>query len=210
MDLANPISSIIPSGHGVVLAVLARTDQPMSGRKVAALTDGRLSAKGTSNVLRALADAGVVLVEDQPPSKLYRLNRRHLAARSIIELTQLRSRLLEAIRDQLGRWDPAAVAAWLFGSAARGDGTTDSDIDVLVVRSDDVDADDPAWLAQVDELVEDIRVWSGNACSVIEYSQSEFGHLMAGRDRLADGLRADGVRLAGRLQLREIRRRRAS
>lgn len=210
MDLSNPISSIIPSGHGVVLAVLARTDQPMSGRRVAELTGGGLSTKGTSNVLRALVDAGVVLVEDQPPSKLYQLNRRHLGAASVIELTQLRSRLLDALRDQLGRWNPAATAAWLFGSAARGDGSTGSDIDVLVVRSDGVDSDDPAWLAQVDELAEDVRAWTGNPCSVIEYSETEFGDLMSGPERLADELRSDAVRLAGHVQLRDIRRRRAS
>lgn len=210
MNISNPISSIIPSGHGVVLSVLARTEQPMSGRRIAALTKGRLSPKGTSNVLRALANAGVVLVEEHPPARLYRLNRRHLAADSILALSQLRARLLEALREHLDRWAQPATAAWLFGSAARGEGSTDSDIDVLLVRSDALGPDDPAWLGQVEEFVDDVRAWTGNACSVIEFSETEFRELMAGSEPLADDLRSDGIPLAGRLQLRDIRRRRAS
>jgi len=34
MDLSSPISSVIPSAQGAVLAVLARTDEPLSGRAV--------------------------------------------------------------------------------------------------------------------------------------------------------------------------------
>jgi hypothetical protein len=41
MDLSDPVSAVIPSAHGAVRAVLARTTEPLSGRKVAVLTDGR-------------------------------------------------------------------------------------------------------------------------------------------------------------------------
>lgn len=210
MDLSSPISSVIPSGHGVVLSVLARTDQPMSGRRVAELTGGQLSPKGTNNVLRALASAGVVLVENHPPAKLYRLNRRHLAAGSVSALAHLRSSLLAGLREHLDRWGAPPTAAWLFGSAARGEGHNESDIDVLIVRPADVDPSDVVWLAQLEELVDDVRAWTGNPCSVVEYSETEFERLMAGDERLADELRTDGVHLAGRLQLRDLRRRRAS
>ena len=75
MDLSSPISSVIPSAHGPVLAVLARTSEPLSGRRVAALTDGKVGQRRANEVLGALADAGIVLREHRPPAKLYRLNR---------------------------------------------------------------------------------------------------------------------------------------
>lgn len=34
---------------------------------------------------------------------------------------------------------------WLFGSAARGDGSASSDVDVLAGRDDTVDEEDPTW-----------------------------------------------------------------
>jgi len=207
VDLSNPIRSVIPSAHGSVLAVLARTDQSLSGRRVAELTGGRVSARGTSNALRALAEAGVVLVEDHPPAKLYRLNRRHLAADAIVALAEMRPRLLEALRERLGGWKVGATASWLFGSAARGDGSIDSDIDVLLVRADRVDPDDDVWNAQIDELADDVRAWTGNRCSVVEYSATDFRRLIAGPERLADELRADGIRLTGDMELRVVGRR---
>lgn len=197
MDLSNPIRSVIPSAHGNVLAILARTGRPLSGRGVAALTDGQLSTKGVNLALRALVAAGVVLVEEHPPAKLYRLNRRHLAAESIIALSDLRSRLLEAMRNELKCWTQPAVAALVFGSAARGDGGTDSDIDVLIVRPNEVDPEDAQWTAQIDCFIEDVAAWSGNSCAVVEHSEAEFSELMSSDERLARDIRADGITLTG-------------
>lgn len=198
MDLTSPIRSVVPSAHGDVLAVLARSGQPLTGRGVAALTGGQRSVKGVNLALRRLVAAGIVLVEDHPPAKLYRLNRRHLAADAIVALADLRPRLIEAMRAALARWDRPAAGAWLFGSAARGDGGVGSDIDVLLVRTDDIDTEDPQWTAQVDVLAEDVLAWSGNPCAVVEYSDAEFAGLMAGDERLARDMRNDGIRLTAR------------
>lgn len=195
MDLTQPIRSVIPSAQGHVLAILARTDRPLSGRGVAELTDGRLSAKGVNLALRALAAHGLVLVEDHPPAKLYTLNRRHLAAGAIVELAGLRTRLIASLRHGFTTWATPAAGAWLFGSAARGDGTADSDIDLLLVRKDDIDIEDAVWTAQVDELVDDVRAWTGNPCAVIEYSEGEFADLMAAEGQLVDELRSDALAL---------------
>ncbi|MCO5317797.1 MAG: nucleotidyltransferase domain-containing protein [Microthrixaceae bacterium] len=197
MDVSNPIRSVIPSVHGDVLAVLARTGAPLTGRGVASLIEG-VSPAGVQKALAALTDAGVVLVEAHPPAKLYRLNRQHLAAAAIEELASMRSRLIESMREHLGAWDPAPWGAWLFGSAARGDGSPASDIDVLIVRPDGVADDDETWNGQVERFVSDVSSWTGNPCSVIEYSRSELGDLMAGDQRLADDLRSDGVALTDR------------
>jgi hypothetical protein len=123
------------------------------------------------------------------------LNRQHLAARSIEELVTLRDRLIDAMREDIGRWAIAAWGAWLFGSAARGDGDDASDIDVLVVRPDDAEA---AWDNQVDLFSAAVTAWTGNRCEIVEYRPDEFADLLAGEERLAVDLRADGVALTAR------------
>jgi hypothetical protein len=194
MDLSNPIRSVIPVGQGEVLAVLARTDRPLTGRRVAELTDGRLSQKGANLALRALARTGLVLVEAHPPAKLYRLNRDHLAAPSIEALAALRDRLIATMIDHIGAWEIPADGAWLFGSAARGGGDEASDIDVLVLRPEPVDED--AWDTQIERFATDVTTWTGNRCEVIEYTAEEFAAQMSrDDDRLTAGLRADAVAL---------------
>lgn len=197
MDLSNPIRSVIPSVQGDVLAVLARTEAPLTGRGIAGLVDG-VSPSGVKLALRALTDAGLVLVESHPPANLYRLNRRHLAAHAIAALASLRAQMITAMRDHIASWNSASWGAWLFGSAARGDGSTASDIDVLVVRPDAVDEDDPCWTAQLERFTDDVGEWTGNPCSIIEYSRTEFDDLLASTERLAGDLRRDAVALTSR------------
>ncbi len=204
MDLGNPIRSVIPSAHGAVLAVLARTEEPLSGRRVAELSDGAVGQWRANEILRDLADAGVVLREHHPPTKLYRLNREHVAAPGILALAQLWVSLVGRIRDEIAAWPLAPHAACLFGSAARGTADHGSDIDLLLVSDDpgsknggDGHASGLMWEAQVDQLVDHVRRWSGNPCEVLELTRSELRHAAATDDRLVEDLRRDAVTLNG-------------
>lgn len=211
MDLSSPISSVIPSAHGAVLAVLARTTEPLSGRRVAALTDGKVGQWRANEVLGALADAGIVLRELRPPAKLYRLNRDHVAAAGVIALTGQWETLLQRIRDELADWSAAPVSACLFGSAARGAAGTSSDIDILLVRTDDMSASDGAeraWQEQVDRLTEHVRTWSGNACEILELTAAELSEAIARDNRLVRDLVRDAIALAGQ-DIRSVLRRQA-
>ncbi|MEX2658141.1 MAG: nucleotidyltransferase domain-containing protein [Acidimicrobiales bacterium] len=199
MDLSKPIRSVIPSGHGAVLAVLAGTERPLSGRRVGELAGDRLSQSRANEVLRELAAAGVVLSEEQPPARLYVLNREHVAADAILGLARMRQTLLDRMRARVGTWEPAPASAWLFGSFARGEGDVHSDIDVLVVRPDEVSQEDPTWDAQVDAFATAVQRWAGNHCSVVEYSEPELTDLVERDERLAAELRRDGVHLGGRV-----------
>ncbi|MBK5224064.1 MAG: nucleotidyltransferase domain-containing protein [Acidimicrobiia bacterium] len=198
MNLGNPINSVIPGARGEVLAVLARTERPLSGRRVAALTGGRVSQTGANLALRSLVASGLVLVEAHPPANLYRLNRLHLAASCIETIATLPEQVVDAIRAHLEVWPIPAWGAWLFGSAARGDGNEASDIDVVIVRPDEVDDGDPDWLDHVDRLAADVTAWTGNKCEVVEYGIQEFEGMFDRSDRLASELRADGVALTSR------------
>jgi predicted nucleotidyltransferase len=200
MDLSNPIGSVIPSAHGAVLAVLARTAEQLSGRRVAALTDGKVGQWRANEVLGELAEAGIVLREHRPPANLYRLNRDHVAAAGITALADQWATLLQRIRDDIDGWSTPPDAACLFGSAARGAAGPASDIDVLLVRPADVAASEDterAWQAQVDRFTQDVRTWSGNTCEVLELTLAELDDAVARDDRLVRELRDDAITLAG-------------
>jgi len=209
MDLSSPISSVAPSAHGAVLAVLSRAGGSLSGRQVAALTNGRFGQWRVNEVLGQLTEAGIVLREVRPPAKLYRLNREHVATPGIEALANQREVLLSRIRSELARWDVPADAVWLFGSAARGDGDATSDIDLLLVRPVSVGADEPAWLRQIDDLSEHIGTWSGNRCEVLELSRTELATMVSRGESIVADLRHDALTLSGGSPRGLLRRARA-
>jgi hypothetical protein len=183
------------SGPGDVLAVLAGADAAFTGREVHRLV-ARYSEAGVRNVLGRLVDQGIVLVDRVGPSYAYRLNRDHLAAPHIAALAGLRRELLERLRARLGEWDPPAVFAAQFGSAARGDMEPGSDIDLLIVRPDTVDGDDDRWAAQVDRLARDVTRWTGNDTRPLEYGHTEARRALRRGDPVLQSIRAEGLHLA--------------
>ncbi len=209
MNLSNPEAAVVPSVRGAVLRVLARTDQPISGRAVAA-TAGHVGYRRVSQVLGELAEAGVVLRESRPPAYVYRLNRDHVAAEPVLMLADLRGRLLRRIAEAAGRWKRGVEALWLFGSAARGEGTERSDIDLLVVRPSGVESDDRRWRQQLGDLAQRVTSWSGNDCQILEYSSDELVGLVDAEDPLVDELRREAVTLVGRPPQEVLRKARRS
>lgn len=182
MDLRSPISGVVPSLHGPVLVVLARSLRALSGREVSRLVGDAGSQRGVLDVLNRLTEHGIVEREERPPSALFRLNRDHLAAEPVLQLVGLRERLFWRIRTEEEGWDLKAEYLGVFGSAARGDGGTGSDIDVVVVRADEVPAVDGAWAKQLDDLEASIRRWSGNRAEVVEYGRVQLLELGRRRD----------------------------
>lgn len=206
MNLSNPSEAVLPSVRGAVLCVLAGTDLRMSGREIAAKTAQRVGYRRVAQVLSELAEAGLVLREAHPPAYLYRLNQDHVGAEAVLMLADLRGRLLERIAGTVGGWKLGPEALWLFGSAARGDGAADSDIDLLVVRPSTVGADDPIWRQQLDGLAERVSAWSGNDCQILEYSLDEVAALVDGDDTLIEELRREAIALVGRPPLEVLRK----
>lgn len=196
MDLARPYSAVVPTVDGDVLVALAATTRPLTGRQVAHLVR-RGSQKAVSVALARLVEQGLVRREEAGSAYLHVLNRDHVAAGAVAELASLRTELLRRLREAFTGWNPAPHHASLFGSAARADGDTRSDVDILLVRGPQVTDEDEAWRSQVHELAEAVLSWTGNHAGIIELSAAEFDAL--GRDQppiLAD-LRSDGIDLAG-------------
>jgi predicted nucleotidyltransferase len=204
--MSQPISTAIPTLDGPVLAVLARTSQPLTGRKVHQLAAGG-SETGTRKVLRRLAATGLVTATEVGASVQYTLNREHLAAAAVLELTTMRLRLFERIRAVIGQWaqEIQPIHASIFGSVARGEGDLRSDVDLLLVHG--FSKHPPAeWIGHVAALGDQVFAWTGNHLQTYEVSESELAHHIQSDDPIVKEWLRDGITLAGP-QLRRLRNR---
>jgi hypothetical protein len=197
MDLTRPYSSVCPSLDGDVLRVLAATTLGLTGRQVALLT-GRTSHSGVIKVLDRLVKQGLVDRVELNRTYLFSLNRDHLAASAVESLMELRSKLIDQTRSVAAAWTVQPVHLSMFGSAARGDGNSESDIDLFAVRAAVVPDDDGAWREQVEDLGRRVERWTGNPATVMEVSEAALGRFAAEGRPILSELRADGVLLAGR------------
>jgi len=207
--LSHPFSTVCPGARGGVLAVLAHTEKPLTGRTVASLTQPHASLRTVQVTLDDLVLNGVVLREHVGRAHLYTLNRNHLAAPAILALANLRHELLDRIRNEVSTWVVESDATWMFGSAARGDADADSDIDLLIVRPDSVDDGNQTWLQQVAQISEHVHDWTGNSCEVLELSVTELNAASERDDRLVADLRRDAVHVTGRTPRETLRRKAA-
>jgi predicted nucleotidyltransferase len=196
MDLARPYTAICPTLDSGALSVLAGTTRPLTGREVARLV-GRPSHSGVLDVLNRLAEHGLVDREEAGRAFLFTLNREHLAAPAVEVLAQMREALLERLHDAVESWEIPPVHVSLFGSGARGEGDTKSDIDLFVVRPKGVDREDLGWREQIDLLSRQVRRWTGNQAGIAEVSESRLPRFRKDRPAILDELRADAITIAG-------------
>jgi predicted nucleotidyltransferase len=196
MDLSRPYGAVSPTLEGDALAVLANTTRPLTGREVARLAR-RGSQRGVLSALERLVDHGIVVRAEAGRSFQYTLDRDHLAAPAVEILAGMRSALFDRLRDLLAGWEQVPIHGSVFGSAARGDGGLTSDIDLLVVRPGDLDAEDSLWRAQLADLANDVVRWTGNHAAIAEVPGNELRRLADERSTLVDNLRADAVLLYG-------------
>lgn len=196
MDVSHPMQLFTTSVDSAVLEVLARGESQLTGRAVGRMVPGR-SYDAVRTSLDRLVEHGIVLRTPAGRAQLHRLNRDHLAARAIIELATLRQQLFARMRVQVASWDVPPVVAAVFGSTARADGTTSSDIDVLVVRPRGIDVDDPIWRSQIDSF--EAAVWSmtGNDVRTLELVQSRLGE--TGTASVLGDIASEGIEISGSL-----------
>lgn len=173
MDVSMPISSVVPSLDGPVLAVLAGTTGP-TGLAEIHRRAGRGSKSGVRQVLMRMVESG--LIHEIPGG--FVLNRKHLAAPAVEILAEMHGELVRRIRSLVDTWDADVSLAGLFGSAARRDGNTASDIDVLVVS----DAENLDSFG--DQLAGEIRSWTGNRAQVVTISNAELQRLQEAEESI--------------------------
>jgi hypothetical protein len=198
MDFRRPLQVVTPTLDGDVLSVLSGAEAEMTGRELQRVI-GRGSHQGIRNAADRLVEQGVVSRRSAGNANLYQLNRDHVAAAWIEGLANLPVQVLDRLRDAINRWEQRPVLVALFGSVARGEGTPESDLDLLVVRPADCEPDQPAWQEQLSNLQVLASAWTGNDARILEFGEQE---LTDGQPQqvLTDAAR-DGIELYGTLRL---------
>jgi predicted nucleotidyltransferase len=197
VDLTSPLATVTPTLDAGVLQVLTATRSSITTGEVHRRL-GRGSDEGVRKVLARLVAQGVVVMEGPSRHPLYRFNRDHVAAEHIRGLAMVRSEIIRRIGAELDTWSVAAVHAGLFGSFARGEADSDSDIDVLLVHPALANPDtEDAWATQLGELEARVRAWTGNRAQLVAVSTEALAAMAAAKDPLLGSWRADMVHVRG-------------
>jgi len=193
MKLASPAAALLGENDASLLLELYRRAEPLSGRKLA--TTARVPLSTAQRTLARYADAGIVKATPTAHATLYELNRGHVLADAIFELLAAPAKVSESIGEIVSRRFGDTVTAALFGSAARGDDTPGSDLDILLVTPDDFPA------SEIDELRQEIetRVETllGRPAQVLDFDRNQLAHMVETHDPLIDALERDADTIVG-------------
>jgi predicted nucleotidyltransferase len=190
VNLSAPVADVIPGARGQLLTTLVQLEAPVTVRALA--RHAEVAPQTALSVVNDLADAGLVFLQRAGQAQLVTLNRSHVLAQPLIELARTRARLIEMLRSELAGWAGLA-GAWLFGSAARGGGDRESDIDILLVASTTPEA--VAWGEATGRLVNQVQSWTGNPVQLVEHSRGSFALLIRDGNRLVATIREEGIPL---------------
>ena len=171
MDWENPLRSIAATVDADVLKVLAGAHEPVTGNQLAQLA-GRSYAQVYAVVGR-MVDEGLVLAARYGRTNTFRLNRDHVLAQGILAVLAGPARLELEIKQLVQDWSLQPELIAMSGSAARRRTAANDDIDLLIVRSDQTNSDNPAWRSQIDALARRIEHICGNRVQIREMDQSE-------------------------------------
>jgi len=211
MRLQNPLTALSPSLDMGVLYVLGRADATFTAPGIHKLLPEDGSLAGVRKALQRLTDQGVVLEEVVGRTHAFRLNREHLIADAILAMVSAKSTLVDRIRSEVASWEFVPSSVVLFGSAARNEMRTDSDLDIFIALPELVDDD----LAErrIANLAVRISAWTGNDARPLVYKETEIASAPVFDSIIREGLNIVGEpswllnvvrksRVAGRERLR--------
>ncbi len=201
MQLNKPFATVTPTLDGEVLAVLASADVTFTISQIQRILI-TASGEGIRKVLIRLTTQGVVLHAQVGRTNTYRLNTEHLAAEPIMALSRLTSMFLNRLQEHLDGWGKTLRYAAVFGSAATGRMTLDSDIDLFLVRASGSalngrDDESDLWEQRVTELARLVTAWTGNDGRIVEYTEDELRAAAAAGEPLLDDVSKQGLTVGG-------------
>jgi predicted nucleotidyltransferase len=189
MELASPLATLVSPGQASALRVLARTDAGMTGRQVSRVAD--MPNTGIQRALEKLERAGLVTVDRNLHASSYRVNRDHIlwpALRLVLDAPrELDHRIVEFVE----RADVDIVSVAMFGSVARGESTSESDVDLAVVYGSTPSDDFSVALGSM------VERWTGNDCQVFDVTRADVARMVAEHDPLVDSWRRDARTVFG-------------
>src|SRR5450756_391924 len=197
MNLGHPISSITSPLAGRVLEVVSGTTRPLAGREIHKIV-GEGSNSGVWKVLNRLEEQGILLADRRSHATYYVANRDHLAWPSIEAIVRLRGELTARLTAEIDGWSVAPLHASIFGSTARGDADVDSDVDLLLVRPEDLVPNAVEdWEGQLASVRDAVRRWTGNPCQTFVVTPSRLAEHVRANDPLVRGWLDDEILLTG-------------
>lgn len=200
MNLSEPLDGLTTAVEAAVLRVLARSDVGFSGRQVHALA-GVGSTSSVHRALGRLVHVGIVTSESRPPAIIYRANREHVLWPPVELGLASRTRAFDGIRAFLEDNVPdeapesSKVTAVLYGSVARRESDTDSDIDLFLVFPDGFDTDARADFTY--RLADHVRRITGNEAQIYTVERADLVQRLAENDPLILNVMTDGVLIFG-------------
>lgn len=185
-----------PATSAVLRVLVMAPDARFTMRELAGVAG--ISHNAAQTVVQRLAEHGIVLTTPAGRALLCRFNGAHLAADALVSLVTLRTRLLQVLAEEVGSWPTAPVHAGLYGSAARGDATTASDLDLLVVRPDLLDAEaEEAWEEQLVASASRLRLATGNPVSYLDLSLQQLREVARTGEPIVESWQQDAVHVFG-------------
>lgn len=179
-----------------MLTVLAGTESGLSSVQISRLA-GRGTRTGQRPVLERLVAAGLVIAERANTGYLYHLNRDHVLTPAVLIAVGARSEILTRLATACDHLDPTPVHASVFGSFARQQAGPDSDIDIMLVVSDDIDTHDMAWTDQVQALQDSVLAWTGNRLEPLVFTWSRLTKVVSAEESIVGTWSTDAVTLVG-------------
>jgi predicted nucleotidyltransferase len=202
MRLQNPFATVSTIGlDSQVLTVLARSEQYLSVRQIHQLLPEEGSPQGVRKSVIRLVEQGVIWERVTGRSFAYALNRDHLLAEAILKIANAKTELLSRMSQVISEWSIQPLTAKIFGSAARNQMRTGSDIDLFLVMPDS--ASDDVVEDLVRQLAANAASWTGNEVRPIVYRSSEVRPASIFNSILEDGIDISGDSSWLRRQLRK-------
>lgn len=190
MNLRSPLDDLLPGTRGQVVSAIAQLAHPVTVRTLA--KHAGVSPQTALDTVNDLSDVGLIHAARAGQSLLVTLNRDHLLADPLRAMVETRGRLLSRLTDHRAGWRHLS-AAWLFGSAARGDGGRHSDTDLLVVADRGLVTDE--WTTAVTDLHSAVETWAGNRLQLVEHTRASLAALVGSQNPLVEAIRRDGLPL---------------
>lgn len=201
MYLTDPLSTLFPGAHSHIIRQLLRESEPQSGRAIAMKLGTSVGKSRVIEVLGDLAALGIVDREIVGSSHLFSINRDHICYQSLKTLVNPLPSLTRHMQRIVSEFRTLPTAVVLFGSVAKGLSQIGSDLDLLVIRPNQTDPEDPDWNCQTLELVVRMERLAGYPVQLVEYSEGEFKSLVDRGARLVHELNETGLVVSGELKL---------
>lgn len=167
-----PLDTLLGApSHIAVLRTLSKATRGLTGREIARLSG--VAAQATLDALGRLESAGFVRWLPAGRAHLYELNHGHFLLKSgILPLLEAESEFRPRIRTILKRsLEGHVVSAAIFGSTARGEERSGSDLDLLIIIERREDREKA--LGETDAVSERLRKEFGIRLSPLAISRSE-------------------------------------